>query len=171
MDATTVVGGITVLVERRRYIAESRVVDMMERLHVDLFLLDRFLLNGLSVKIRFVRSKDAFSLIAGGQSPRLQGADSGRFAVRTQGCDESDCSNGSHKSFGKRDSQLSDTTRGPILQGAMLHMHDNLFLATLILRCIDNDAYNGEYSNNQFNTNNNSINFLAVYVDGRHVPV
>ena len=115
MDATTVVGGNTALVERRRYIAESRVVDMMERLHVDLFLQDRFLLNGLSVKIRFVRSKDAFSLIAGGQSPRLQGADSGRFAVRTQGCDESDCSNGSHKSFGKRDSQLSDTTRG--LQG------------------------------------------------------
>ena len=35
---------------------------MMGRLHVDLFLQDRFLLNGVSVNIRLVRSNDAFSL-------------------------------------------------------------------------------------------------------------
>ena len=75
--------------------------------------------------------------------------------MRTQGCveSESDCSNGSHKSLGKRDSQVSDSTRG--LQG-LLHStrgnvsYENLFLGTLpkrlILWCIDNDAYNGEYS-------------------------
>ena len=37
-----------------------------------------------------------------------------------------------------------------IPQGAMSHTHENLFLGTqpkrLILRCFDNDAYNGEYS-------------------------
>ena len=69
MDATIVDGGNTGLVERRRYIAESRIVEMMGRLHVDLFLQDRFLLNGVSVNIRLVRSKDAFSLMAGGQNP------------------------------------------------------------------------------------------------------
>ena len=69
MDATNVDGGNTGLVERGRYIAESRIVEMMGRLHVDLFLQDRFLLNGVSVKIRLVRSKDAFSLMAGGQNP------------------------------------------------------------------------------------------------------
>ena len=69
MDARTVDGGNTGLVERRRYIAESRVVETVGRLHVDLFLQDRFLLNGVSVKIRLVRSKDAFSLMAGGQNP------------------------------------------------------------------------------------------------------
>ena len=111
MDVTTVDGGNTWLIERQRHIAESRIVEMMGRLHVDLFLQDRFLLNGVSVKIRLVRSKDAFSLMAGGQK-RLQGADSGRCIVRTQGCVEPDCSNGSHKSLGKRDSQISDTSRG-----------------------------------------------------------
>ena len=69
MDATTVDGGNTGLIERQRHIAESRIVEMMGRLHVDLFLQDRFLLNGVSVKIRLVRSKDAFSLMAGGQNP------------------------------------------------------------------------------------------------------
>ena len=56
----------------------------------------------------------------------------------------------------------------------MSHTHENLFLGTLpkrlILWCIDNDAYNGEYSKNPFNAKNNAINFLAVYVDGRQVP-
>ena len=42
---------------------------MMGRLHVDLFLQDRFLLNGVIVKIRLVRSKDTFSLMAEGVNP------------------------------------------------------------------------------------------------------
>ena len=69
IDATNVDGGNTGLVERHRHIAESRVVDIMGRLHVDLFLQDKFLLNGVDVKIRLVRSKDAFSLMAGGANP------------------------------------------------------------------------------------------------------
>ena len=36
---------------------------MMGRLHVDLFLQDKFLINGVDVKIR---SKSAFALMAGG---------------------------------------------------------------------------------------------------------
>ena len=74
-------------------------------------------LNGVSVNIRLVRIKYAFSDVRLSK-PRLQGADSGRSAVRTQGCVESDCSNGSHKSLGKRECQISDTTHG--LQG-LLH--------------------------------------------------
>ena len=48
------------------------VVDMMGRLHVDLFLQDIFLLNGVDVKIRLVRSKYAFSLMAGGANPNYK---------------------------------------------------------------------------------------------------
>ena len=84
IDATTVDGGNTGRVERRRYIAESRIVEMMGRLHVDLFLQDRFLLNGVSVKIRLVRGKDAFSLMAGGQNPdyKVQIVDAVLFAPK-----------------------------------------------------------------------------------------
>ena len=56
----------------------------------------------------------------------------------------------------------------------MSHTQENLFLGTLpkrlILRCIDNDAYDGDYAKNPFNAKNNAINFLSVYVDGRQVP-
>ena len=54
----------------------------MGRLHVDLFLQDIFFLNGVSVKIRLVRSKDAFSLMVSGQNPdyKVQIVDAVLFA-------------------------------------------------------------------------------------------
>ena len=60
MDPTIENGGNAGLAERRKYIAESRVVEMMGRLHVDLFLQDRFLLNGVSVKIDSCGAKTHF---------------------------------------------------------------------------------------------------------------
>lgn len=61
-----------------------------------------------------------------------------------------------------------------IPQGSMSHMHENLFLGTLpkrlVLCCIDNDAFNGLYAKNPFHAKHNTINFFAVYVDGRQVP-
>ena len=52
MEGTTINAGNLDLVERGRYLAESRVVDMMGRLHVDVFLKDKFLLKG--VESRYV---------------------------------------------------------------------------------------------------------------------
>ena len=72
MDAVELVDGATAnagFVARREHIVRSRVVDMMGRLHVDLFLQDKFLINGVDVKIRLVRNKAAFALMAGGAHP------------------------------------------------------------------------------------------------------
>ena len=61
-----------------------------------------------------------------------------------------------------------------IPQGAMSHTYENLFLGTLpkrlILWCVDNNAYNSDYSKKNFHAKNNGINFLAVYVNCRQVP-
>ena len=56
-------------VAQRENIVRNRVVDMIGRLHVDLFLQDKFLINGVDVKTRLVRSKSAFALMAGGGNP------------------------------------------------------------------------------------------------------
>ena len=119
---------------------------------MDLFLQDRFLLNGVSVKIRLVRSKDAFSLMAGGANPdyKVQIVDAVLFA---------------------RKAVLSPTVQ-------MAHIKAlEKGTAKYPLRPVDckvysipNDAYNGNYAKNPFNAKNNAINFLAVYVDGRQVP-
>ena len=171
-------GGNTGLVERRRYIAESRIVEMMGRLYVDPFLQDRFIFNGVSVKIRLVRSKDTFSLMAGGQNPdyKVQIVDAVLFARKAVLSSTVQMANikALEKGTAKYPVRPVDCKVYSIPQGAMSNTHENLFLGTLpkrlILWCIDNDAYNGEYSKNTFNTKNNAIDFLAVYVDGRQVP-
>ena len=138
----------------------------MGRLHVDLLLQDRFLLNSVSVKIR---SKDAFSLMAGGQNPdyKVQIVDAVLFARKAV---LSPTVQMAHiKAFVKGTAKYPihpvDCKVYSIPQGAISHTHENLFLGTrpkrLILWCIDNDAYNGEYSKNPFNAKNKATNFLA----------
>ena len=135
-------------------ITESRVVEMMGRLQVDLFLQDRFLLNGVNVKIRLVRSKDAFSLMADGQNPdyKVQIVDAVLFARKAELSPTVQMAHikAWEKGTAKYPIRPVDCKVYSIPQGAMSHTHDNLFLGTLpkrlILWCIDNDAYNGEYS-------------------------
>ena len=179
MDSTTVDGGNTGLDERRRHISESRVVEMMGRLHVDLFLQDRFLLNGVNVKIRLVRSKDAFSLMADGQNPdyKVQIVDAVLFARKAV---LSPTVQMAHiKALEKRDSQVSDTTRG--LQGLL---HSTRCNVSHTREPVPRDAAETTHLvvhrqrrlqrrillKKTFNAKNNAINFLAIYVDGRQVP-
>ena len=132
MDATTGDGGNTGLIERQRHIAESRIVEMMGRLHVDLFLQDRFLLNGVSVKIRLVRSKDAFSLMAGGQNPdyKVQIVDAVLFARKAVLSPTVQMAHikALEKGTAKYPIRPVDCKVYSIPQGAM--SHENLFLGT-----------------------------------------
>lgn len=51
------------------FITKSREVELLRRLHPDVFMQDWYLLNGFDVKFRLVRSTDAFALIASGADP------------------------------------------------------------------------------------------------------
>ena len=154
MDATMKNGGNAGLAERRKYIAESRVVEMMGRLHVELFLQDRFLLNGVRVKIRLVRSKYTFSLMADGVNPdvKVQIVDAILFARKAVLSPTVQMAHIKALEVGTAKYPLRpvDYKVYTIPQGAMSHTQDNLFLGTipkrLILWCVDNNAYNGDYS-------------------------
>ena len=127
---------------------------MMGRLHVDLFLQDRFLLNGISVKIRLVRSIDSLSLMADGVNPdfKVQIVDAIMFARKAvlsptvQMAHIKALENGT----AKYPIRPVDCNVYTIPQGAMSHTYEHLFLGTLpkrlILWCVDNNAYNGDYS-------------------------
>ena len=52
------------LMKRAAFTATSNVVDMIGRIHADIFFQDRYLLNEVNVKIKLVRSKDAFSIMS-----------------------------------------------------------------------------------------------------------
>ena len=64
-DATTIApnGRNEGLFQRRALAVGSREFDMTGRLHADLFFQDRFMINEVGVKIKLIRSKDAFCLM------------------------------------------------------------------------------------------------------------
>ena len=147
-------------VARRANILRSRIVDMMGRLHVDLFLQDKFMINGVDVKMRLVSSKPAFALMAGGVNPdyKITIVNATLFAKKAT----------------LNPMRSVDCKVYSIPAGARSHTHENLLLGILpkrlVLCCIDNDAYNGAFDKNPFHAKNNDINFLAVYVDARQIP-
>ena len=158
MEATQENAGNAGLVERRRHIAGSRVVEMMGRLHVDLFMQDRFLINGVTVKIRLVRSKDAFSLMAGGANPdyKVRIVDAVLFVRKAVLSSTVAMAHirALEKGTAKYPLRPVDCKVYSIAQGSMSSTHENLFLGTLpkriILWCVDNDALNGAFGKNPF---------------------
>jgi len=52
------------LMKRAAFTATSNVMDMVGRIHADIFFQDRYLINEANVKIKLVRSKDAFSIMS-----------------------------------------------------------------------------------------------------------
>ena len=60
------------LVKRASFTKSSKVVDMMERIHSDIFFQEKLLMNGISVRIRLVRSKDSFSLKSADAAPTFK---------------------------------------------------------------------------------------------------
>lgn len=48
---------------RRQIASGSQELDMMGRLHSDIFALDRYMLNGIDLKIKLTPAKNSFNLI------------------------------------------------------------------------------------------------------------
>ena len=165
-------------VTRRENILRSRLVDMIGRLHVDLFLHDKFLISGVDVKIRLVRSKPAFALMAGGLNPdyKINIVNATLFAKKATLNPTVQMAHikALEKSTVKYPMRSVECKVYSIPAGTRSHTYENLFLGTLLKRlvlcCIDKDAYNGVYSKNPFHAKNNAISFHAVYVDGRQIP-
>ena len=62
----------TGLKKRAAFVSENKTVDMVGRIHSDIFFQQRYMLNEVNTKIRLTRSKDTFSLMcAGGNTYRV----------------------------------------------------------------------------------------------------
>ena len=138
------------------------VVDMMGRL---LFLQDKFFINGVDVKIRLVRSKNAFALMAGGPNSdyKITIINATLFAKKATLNPTLQMTHIKtlEKSTTKYPMWSVDCKVYSIPAGARSHTHENLFLGTLpkrlVLCCIDNDAYNGTYGKNPSHAKNKNL--------------
>lgn len=163
---------------RKAYIERSRAVDMMGRLHLDMFAQQRYLLNGVNVKLRLVRSKSEFALMSHADNVNY------RVSILSASLFMRKVKLSPAVQLGHIKALESGTAKYPVRRvetkvltvprGNLMSNQENLFLGQLpkriLIGMVDNDAFNGTYAKNPFHFKHNNVDFVALYVDGRQVP-
>lgn len=164
--------------DRRAAAAQSQVMDLMGRLHTDLTAQERYLLNGVDVKIRLIPSKNSFCLMEHGLNPgsRVEITHCSLFVRKTKV--------NPAVALGIAKALEKATVKYPIKRvviksfavpaGNVGAVQDNLFLSQtpnkIVIALVDSSAVNGRYDRNPFHFRHYHLNFLSVTLDGKHVP-
>ena len=166
--------------KRRHGICTAKpTFDMIGPLHVDVFNQSKYMLNGVTMKVRMTRSKDSFVLMAKSDVTESFKVDilSAKLFVRKLKITPSLCL--AHERIIQQKTAKYPITRVEckvihLPQGQKSFTHDNLFLGQLpkriVLGIVDNRAFNGDISLNPYNFQHCNFNYLAVHLDGQQFP-
>ncbi|XP_033229715.1 uncharacterized protein F54H12.2-like [Belonocnema kinseyi] len=160
---------------RQKYLSAGKSIDLIGHLHCDVFNQDKFLINGVELRLRLVHSKDLFCLMDGTNGCSINIEEASLIVRRAK------ISSGILLAHAKALSH--GTAKYPItrVEVKALSLHssvhsetlDNIILGhmpkRIIIGFVDNIAFNGNGNKNPFNFQNYKINHLSLYVDGTQV--
>ncbi|XP_035205678.1 uncharacterized protein F54H12.2-like [Stegodyphus dumicola] len=150
----------------------SASVDMIGRLHLDMFHQERLLLNMVDMKIKLIRSKPEFCLLGEGEfKVLLEQASLFVRKVRVSPGVVLGHAKSLEKSTAKYPINRVLCKAYSIPTGNMSFIQDNIFIGQMpnriVVACVDNDAFNGNYKKSPFEFKHYNMNFIGVYVDGQ----
>ena len=162
------------LATRASFAAESNEIDMIGRIHSDIFFQERYMLNEVNTKIKLTRNKDAFCLMATGDQHFKIVIVAASLLIRKVKISPSvflahakTLETGTAKYPIRR--VICKTFTIPV--GYRDISHEKLFTGQLPVRlvigCVDNRAFNGDLARNPFNFQHFSLGELSVYLDGQ----
>ena len=162
--------------ERLALIAESKPVQMIGKLHLDLFCQEKCQLNQVEMKIKLRRSRDVFALTGVTDTFKIKIKDISLFVRKVQL--SPNIRMGHVKALKKTSSKYPirkvEVKVDTVSRGNTNYVQDNMFLGQmpkrLVIGCVDSDALNGIITKNPFNFKHYKINFLALNVDGKQIP-
>ena len=163
-------------VSRKALIAESKPVQMMGKLHLDLFCQEKYLLNQVELKIKLRRSRDVFALMGDADGYKIKIRDLSLFVRKVQ---LSPAIRMGHvkaleKTSCKYPIRRVEVKVDTVPTGNTNYVQDNMFLGQmpkrLVIGCVESDALNGNITKNPFNFQHFKINFVALNVDGKQIP-
>lgn len=155
----------------------SKTFDMLGYLHCDIFNQEKFLINGVELRIKLIPSKNSFCLMGEtGSDGKVKLLD---VALIVRKVSISASVKLSHSKILRQYTakypisrvQLKAVT---IAKGIMSKTIDNLILGPLpkrvIIGFLNNDAFNGTFTTNPFHFKHFKYNFFSLYIDGTPVP-
>ncbi|CAH1240717.1 Hypp6073 [Branchiostoma lanceolatum] len=165
------------LAKRAHMTRESREIDLLGPLHIDILFQDRYLLNKVDVKIKLHRSKHQFSLMShGGEQYKVVISEASLFLRKVNLLPSYQLSIESqlNKQTAKYPLRRIQVKPFTIPRGNHSVSNDNLFLGQIPKRVaialVDNAAFQGSYGTNPFNFQHFNLNHISLCVDGQEVP-
>ncbi|XP_067671738.1 uncharacterized protein F54H12.2-like [Haliotis asinina] len=165
------------LVARRRVILPTREVELTGRLHCDLFLQDRYLVDGVPMKLELIRSPSDFYLMSAGDVECRFELTKAEFYVRQVNIDpairEQHVKHMSPGVTAKYPLTRVQVTAHDIPGGGRDFHKDQLVGGQLpkrvVLGLVDNDAFAGSKEKNPFHFKHNNVTSLKLKLNGQEV--
>ena len=164
---------------RARIASESNLIDMLGRIHGDLFFQEKLLLNGIGMRIRLVRSKDEFVLVTGERDARYKAKIVEAVLlirkVRILPAVALAHAKALEKANAKYPFRRVECKTFSIPRGNLDVSQENVFLgqvpSRLVLGIVDNDAFNGTNAKNPFNFKHYRLTQLTLQLDEQEQPM
>ena len=170
MDIADPAGANLGLRKRATYSEQSALIELIDRLHIDFFVQDKPLVNGVRMKIKLYKNKDAFLLMSSevGAAFKLQIMDVTLYMRKIRLVDQV------YKDIVSRDIVYPITrveTKDYLSpQGVRNFYLTNISNGTLpkriILALVLSEAYNGSYTHNPFNFQHFNLSKLELNING-----
>jgi hypothetical protein len=162
------------LIRRAAFTAQSRELDLMGRIHADIFFQSRYILNEVNVKIKLTRSRDVFCLMSTGDHAFKVKITAAAMIIRKVKVSPSvylahakTLELGLAKYRIRRVICKAFTIPAGYLDVSQEKFFSGQLPSRLIIGCVDNRAFNGDAARNPFNFQHLSLSELAVYLDGQ----
>ena len=165
------------LQKRRNLTKRSKTVDMIGKLHSDLFQQGKFLLNNVDMRVRLIRSRDAFSLMADGANEYRVKMVKATLFIRKAVVNPAVMlahAKALETTTAKYPLQRVVMKAFAIPQGQQNIVEDNLFTAQmpkrLVIGLVNSAAFNGDKTLSPYDFKHHETNFLALYLNGKQIP-
>jgi hypothetical protein len=162
------------LSKRSAHTTRSRAVEMIARLHSDIFFQEKLLLNGVGMHVRMVRSSDKFALMCadGGVAYKIKIT---KAVLRTRKVRlspdvflaQSNALETSNAVYNLDRVEVKSLTVAQGARDANQQIFQGQVPTRVVVGCIDSDAYNGRYAKNPFNFKHYHISKVSLQVDGK----
>jgi hypothetical protein len=164
------------LKKRHSFFDNGGIVDMIGCLHSDLFFQEKYLPSDVGIKLRLVRSKNAFCLMSNVAQPafKIKIHDCKLFIRKIKLSPSVFIAHAKALEVGNAKYPIRRVVckTFTVPRGNLDFTQENLFTGQLptrlVIGCVDNDAYNGGYDKNPFNFKHYSLTQVKVYLDGQH---
>ena len=165
------------LAARSAYSTRSRIVELIAPIHADMFFQEKLLINGVDLRIRFIRAKNDFCLMATGPVEYRVSIVSANIFIK-----KVSVAPGVKLAHARALTQANIKypvdrvclKNVSIPAGSRICNQDNLFLGQIpkmiVIGFVDNEAFTGSYVRNPFRFQHFTTEFLALYCDGHSYP-